>query len=160
MSANLEAKKVLIEEIKDKIKRSKSITVVDFSKVTVAEDTKLRRDFRKAGADYKVYKNKLMVRALKELGVEFNEDQFQGLNAVAFSYKDEVSAPKVVVDNATEIKKLEIRFGFVDGKLASKEELETLAKIPSREVLISMLLGTLNAPIAALARGLNAIATK
>ena len=160
MGANLEAKKILVEEIKDKVKKSHSVAIVDFSKVTVAEDTKLRKDFRKVGADYKVYKNRLMLLALKELGIKCDESKFQGLSAMAFSFKDEVSAPKVIKDNAKEINKLEIKFGIIDGKIVDKSEIETLASIPPKEILIAMLLGTLNAPIAALARGLNAIATK
>ena len=85
MSANLEAKKLVVEEIKDKLSKSKSVTFVDYKGLTVAEDTAMRRQFKANGAEYKVYKNRLLLLALNELGIKGVEEYLQGTTAVAFS---------------------------------------------------------------------------
>ena len=159
MSANLEAKKALVEEIKDKLSRAKSVTFVDYNALTVAEDTEMRREFKKNGAEYKVYKNKLLLLALNELGIQGAEKYLHGTTAVAFSYNDEVSGAKIVCQNAEKSKKLTVKFGLLNGNFVEGKEIEELAKLPSKEVLIAKLLGTLNAPISALARVLIAPVT-
>ena len=171
MSANLEAKKLIVEEIKDKLSKAKSVTFVDYNQLTVAEDTQMRRDFKKNGAEYKVYKNKLLLLALNELGINGAEAFLHGTSAVAFSYDDEVSGAKIACETAEKTKKLTVKFGLLNGNFVESKEIEALAKLPSKEVLIATLLGTLNAPITGLARvtiapveglarALNAIATK
>ncbi len=171
MSANLEAKKLIVEEIKDKLSKAKSVTFVDYNKLTVAEDTQMRRDFKANGAEYKVYKNKLLLLALNELGINGAEAYLHGTSAVAFSYDDEVSGAKIACQTAEKTKKLTVKFGLLNGNFVESKEMEALAKLPSKEVLIATLLGTLNAPITGLARvsiapveglarALNAIATK
>ena len=171
MSANFEAKKLIVEEIKEKLNRAKSVTFVDYNALTVAEDTKLRQEFKKNGAEYKVYKNKLLLLALSELGINGAEQYLHGTTAVAFSYNDEVSGAKVVCNAAEDTKKLTVKFGLLNGNFVESKEIEALAKLPSKEVLIAKLLGTLNAPVSALARvlaapvqglaiALNAIASK
>ena len=156
MSANLEAKKLIVEEIKDKLSRAKSVTFVDYNQLTVAEDTEMRRSFKKNGAEYKVYKNRLMLLALKELGIKGAEKYLHGTSAVAFSYDDEVSGAKIVCETAEKTKKLTVKFGLLNGNFVESKEIEALAKLPSKEVLVAKLLGTLNGPISALARVLNA----
>lgn len=146
MSANLEAKKLIVEEIKEKISKSKSIAFVDYRGLNVELDTKIRKTFKEQGGEYKVYKNRLVLRALNELGIAVEENQLEGTNAVVFSYKDEVSAPKVLVKSIEGDKVLKLKFGIVDGKVVSKEEIEKLSKLPSKEVLIAQLLSMLNAP--------------
>lgn len=171
MSANLEAKKVIVEEIKEKLGRAKSVTFVDYNALTVAEDTAMRREFKKNGSEYKVYKNKLLLLALNELGINGAEKYLNGTTAVAFSYDDEVSGAKVTCETAEKTKKLTVKFGLLNGNFVEGKEIEALAKLPSKEVLVAMLLRTLNAPITGLARvsiapveglarALNAIATK
>ncbi len=171
MSANLEAKKLIVEEIKDKLSKAKSVTFVDYNQLTVAEDTEMRRDFKKNGAEYKVYKNRLLLLALNELGINGAEEYLHGTSAVAFSYDDEVSGAKIACETAEKTKKLTVKFGLLNGNFVESKEIEALAKLPSKEVLIAKLLGTLNAPIAGLARvciapveglarALNAIASK
>lgn len=171
MSANFEAKKVIVEEIKEKLNRAKSVTFVDYNALTVAEDTAMRREFKKNGSEYKVYKNKLLLLALNELGINGAEKYLNGTTAVAFSYDDEVSGAKITCQAAEKTKKLTVKFGLLNGNFVEGKEMEALAKLPSKEVLIAMLLGTLNAPITGLARvckapveglarALNAIATK
>ena len=98
MSANLEAKKVLVEEIKEKIKSAISLTFVDYRGLTVEEDTIMRKELREAEVEYKVYKNRLILRALEELGYTGYNDVLEGTTAVAFGYEDEVTASKILVD--------------------------------------------------------------
>lgn len=171
MSANLEAKKVIVEEIKDKLSKAKSVTFVDYNALTVAEDTEMRRLYKKNGSEYKVYKNKLLLLALNELGIKGAEQYLNGTTAVAFSYDDEVSGAKITCETAEKTKKLTVKFGLLNGNFVESKEIEALAKLPSKEVLVATLLRTLNAPITGLARvsiapveglarALNAIATK
>jgi large subunit ribosomal protein L10 len=155
MSANLEAKKLIVEEIKQKISNAKSIAFVDYRGLTVDADYKMRKAFRENGSEYKVYKNRLMLRALNDLGITGCDKFLEGTTAVAFSNKDEVSMPKVLMQTIEETKKLEIKFGVLDGKVVGKEAVEALAKLPSKETLLAMLLGVLKAPIRNLAYVLN-----
>ncbi len=156
MSANLEAKKQIVSEIKDKLSKAKSVTFVDYRGLTVEEDTALRREFKKNGSEYKVYKNRLMLLALNELGIQGAEEYLQGTSAVAFSYDDEVAGAKIVCEAATKTKKLTVKFGLLNGNFVESKEIEELAKLPSKEVLLAKLLGTLNGPVSALCRVLNA----
>lgn len=156
MSANLEAKKQVVSEIKDKLSRSKSVTFVDYRGLTVDEDTAMRREFKKNGSEYKVYKNRLMLLALNELGIKGAEDYLQGTTAVAFSYDDEVAGAKIACQTAEKTKKLTVKFGLLNGNFVEGKQIEALAKLPSKEVLIATLLGTLNGPASALCRVLNA----
>ena len=160
MSANLELKKELVESIKAELKDAKSIIFVDYRGITVAEDTAMRKEFRENGVSYKVFKNRLLIRALDGLGItDYDPKMFEGTTAVAYA-SDEVAAARVFCKHADELNKMAVKFGIVNGQIMNQAEVEKLAKTPSKEVLIAMLLGTLNAPIAAMARALNAIAEK
>ena len=160
MGANLEAKKVLVEEIKSKFKDAISVTFVDYRGLTVEQDTTMRRNFRQAGVEYKVYKNRLMLKALQELGMEGYEDVLEGTTAVAFGMKDEVSGPKILVEAGDKAKTLAIKCGILNGKRIDADMVNQLAKIPSKEVLVSKLLYLLQSPIRSVAIALNAIAEK
>ena len=160
MSANLEAKKVIVEEIKDKINIAVSLTFVDYRGLTVEEDTKMRAELRKANVEYKVYKNRLLLKALEELGMTGYADILEGTTAVAFGMHDEVSAPKILVDTAEKTKKMQVKGGILNGARIDAKMVETLAKIPSKEVLISKLLYLLQSPVRSVAIALNAIAEK
>lgn len=171
MSANLEAKKLVVEEIKEKFSKAKTIAFVDYRGITVAEDTALRRKFRQNGCDYKVYKNRLMLKALSDLGIECPVNYFEGTTAVAIGYEDEVVAAKIVCDFINDSKKMAIKFGILNGVSVDAHNIEELAKLPSKEELIAKLLGTLNntasslcrvlsAPTRGLVVALNAVATK
>lgn len=160
MSANFDAKKVLVEEIKEKIKSAKTLTFVDYRGLTAVEDTTLRAAFRKVGAEYKVYKNRLLLRALEELGMTGYESILEGTTAVAFGYEDEVSASKILVDTIKSTKKMEIKGGILNGNQIDVAMVETLANIPSREVLLTKLLYLLQSPMRGLGVALKAIADK
>ena len=160
MSANLEAKKVLVEEIKEKIKSAVSLTFVDYRGLTVEEDTKMRKELREAEVEYKVYKNRLLLRALEELGYTGYNDVLEGTTAVAFGMKDEVSGPRILVKVGESSKKMQIKCGMLNGERIDASMVEQLAKIPSKEVLISKLLYVLQSPVRSVAIALNAIAEK
>lgn len=160
MSANLEAKKVIVEEIKDKINKAVSLTFVDYRGLTVEEDTKMRAELRKSGVEYKVYKNRLLIKALQELGLTGYEDILEGTTAVAFGMQDEVSAPRILVKTVEDTKKMQIKGGILNGARIDTAMVEKLAKIPSKEVLISKLLYLLQSPVRSVAIALNAIAEK
>ena len=160
MSANLDAKKVIVEEIKNKINNAISLTFVDYRGLTVEEDTKMRKELREAGVEYKVYKNRLVLKALQELGMTGYEDILEGTTAVAFGMKDEVSAPRIIVETSEKAKKMQIKGGILNGARIDTAMVETLAKIPSKEVLISKLLYLLQHPVRSVAIALNAIAEK
>ncbi|MGN0961612.1 MAG: 50S ribosomal protein L10 [Christensenellales bacterium] len=160
MSANLELKKELVESIKSEFKDAKSIIFVDYRGITVAEDTAMRKEFRENNVTYKVFKNRLLVRALNDLGyTDYDPKMFEGTTAVAYS-TDEVAPARVFCKHANDLKKMAVKFGIVNGQVMNQTQVEELSKIPSKEILIAMLLGTLNAPVAGLARALNAIAEK
>lgn len=160
MSANFEAKKVLVEEIKEKIKNAISLTFVDYRGLTVEEDTKMRKELREAGVEYKVYKNRLLLRALDELGFTGFNDILEGTTAVAFGMKDEVSGPRIIVKTSEDAKKMSVKAGILNGERIDAKMVEQLAKIPSKEVLISKLLYLLQSPVRSVAIALNAIAEK
>lgn len=160
MSTNLELKKELVESIKSEFKDAKSIIFVDYRGITVSEDTAMRKEFRENSVSYKVYKNRLLVRALNDMGItDYDPKMLEGTTAVAYS-TDEVASARVFCKHQKDLNKMAVKFGVVNGQIMDKAQVEELAKIPSKEILIAMLLGTLNAPVAALARGLKAIAEK
>lgn len=160
MSANLEIKKQLVEDIKASLSDAKSIIFVDYRGITVSEDTALRKEFRENGVSYRVLKNRLLTRALEEMGITgYDAKMFEGTTAVAYS-TDEVAPARIFCKHSKDLNKMAVKFGIIDGQIKTKEQVEELSKLPSKDILIAMLLGTLNAPIAAMARALNAIAEK
>ena len=171
MSANFEAKKVVVAEITEKIKASKSVVFVDYNGLTVAEVSALRNKCREAGCEYKVYKNTLVRKALNDLGFNQFDGDLNGPTAVAFG-KDETAAAKVMVAAAKDYdKKVTLKSAFVDNAYVDKNGVNALATMPSKEELLAKLLGSLQAPVANLAgvlsnivaqlpRVLNAVAEK
>ncbi len=160
MSANIEAKKQVVEDIKAKIGESKSVVLVDYKGLTVAEDTALRNEFRKAGVQYKVLKNTLVRKAFNDLGVTAFDADLNGTTAIAFG-QDETSASKIVVDNAKKFEdKLFAKSAYVDGAYIDKKGVEALASIPSKEVLYAQVAGTLSNIVRGLAVALNRVAEK
>lgn len=171
MSANFEAKKLVVEDIKQKIQDAKSVVFVKFNGLTVAEDTALRREFRKANVEYKVLKNTLIRRAFNDLGVTDFDEDLNGPTSVAFG-PDETGAAKIVMEAVKKYdKKVTVKSAFVDGGRVDENGVKTLAAMPSKEELVAKMLGSLQAPIAnfvgvlsamprSLVIALNAIAEK
>ncbi|KXB66833.1 ribosomal protein L10 [Aedoeadaptatus coxii] len=151
----LQSKINLVNEIKEKIEKSQSIVFVDNKGLNVAEVTELRKNLRENGVDYKVYKNTMMKRAFSDLGIEGAEEFLAGPTAVAFGIEDAVQPAKILNDFAEDNDRLELKAGVLDGKIVSVDEVKALAKLPSREVLVAQLLGSLNAPLQGLATVLS-----
>lgn len=160
MSANFENKKVVVEEIKNHAKDAKSIVLVDYKGLTVAEVTELRDAFRKAGATYKVYKNRLMKIAFEELGINFDSKLLEGTTAVAFHSEDPIVPAKIAVDGEGKYKALKVKAAWMDGKQLDIAETKKLAAIPSKEVLVAQLVGMLTMPMRGLAVALKQISEK
>ena len=155
MSAALEEKKQLVEELKEKISAAKSVVIVDYKGLTVFEDTELRKTLREANVEYRVLKNRLMQKAFNELGYSDFDEALNGPTAVAFANGDPVAPAKILLDSADKTKKLSVKCGMVDGTYITVDGVKELATLPPKEVLLAKLLGTLEAPISGLARVLN-----
>jgi large subunit ribosomal protein L10 len=160
MSSAIELKKQIVAEIAEKFRTSKSTVIVDYRGLNVAEITELRKRLREAGVEFKVYKNTLTRRALAEVGLEGLNDVFTGPNAIAFSNEDVVAPAKILSEFAKDHEALEIKAGVIEGNIATIEEINALAKLPSREGLLSMLLSVLQAPIRNFALVTKAVADK
>ncbi|MGF0040647.1 50S ribosomal protein L10 [Peptoniphilaceae bacterium SGI.131] len=155
--SKLAFKQEVVNEIKEAIQNSKSVTIVEYRGLNVDQVTDLRNKYRAAGSSYKVYKNTMVSIALKELGYEGFEEILAGPNGFVFSNEDMVQGPKVTEEFAKKNDKLKIKAGLLDGKVLSEEEVKALAKLPTREVLVAMALGGLNAPITGFANALQGI---
>ncbi|WP_304944997.1 50S ribosomal protein L10, partial [Sphaerochaeta sp. S2] len=147
LSKNFENKKVKVEEIREKFSTAKSAILVDYRGLTVSEATELRNKFREAGVEYKVYKNNLMKLAIKESTFEGLTADLAGPSAVAFGYEDPVTPAKIIKDFAKEHKNLELKAGVVEGEYYDNVKIVEIADIPSREVLLSRLVGSFQAPV-------------
>ena len=152
----LESKKAQVAEITEVLKNAATGVLVDYRGLTVEEDTKLRNDLRAAGVNYFVVKNTLLRLAANQVGLEELDSMLHGPTALAVS-EDPVAPAKILFDYAKANDKMEIKTGFMDGKIMSMDELTTLAKTPSKETLIAKLMGSLNAPASNLVRLLNTI---
>ncbi len=144
MSANVESKKVIVEEIKAKIQDSKSIVFADYNKLTVLEVTALRRKFKEVNCEYKVYKNTLVRRALNELGITDFDADLNGTTATVFC-ADETSGAAVFAKetkaNPALAEKIMPKCAYVDAKYLDKAAVKELSLIPSKETLIAKMLG-------------------
>ena len=160
MSANFENKKVVVSEIEAYAKEAKSIVLVDYRGLTVEEDTALRKQLREAGINYKVYKNTLMNFAFKGTDFEALAPYLNGPSAIAVSTEDATAPARILADFAKKAKNLEIKAGVVEGDLYDAKGMTAIASIPSRDVLISKLLGSLQSPISNFARVIKQIAEK
>ena len=157
MSKNLEIKKVKVSEIKEKMEKSQGMVFAQYQGLTVEEDTELRKKLREAGIEYKVYKNTLTTLAARELGLEGIVSHLTGAVSVAFGYEDATAPARILNDFAKDHKKLELKAGIVEGEIYDTEKVVQLASIPSKEVLIAKLLGSIKAPLSNLAYLLSAI---
>lgn len=157
----LEEKKQLVEELVEKMKNASSGVLVDYKGITVADDTKLRADMRKSNVEYRVIKNTLIRFAAKEAGLEGLCDVLEGTTALAISADDVIAPAKIVAEYAKKNDDVyNIKAGFMDGKVVGVDEIKALAALPSKEVLLGKLVGSLQSPIFGLALVLKAIADK
>ena len=158
--AKVELKQPIVQAIAEEIKDAQSVVLVDYRGLTVAQDTELRKQLREAGVVYKVYKNTMMKRAFEGTEFEGLENCLEGPSAMAVS-KDDATAPaRILCKFAKDAPALELKGGVVEGNVYDVAGLTELSKIPSREELLSKLLGSMQSPIANFARVINQIAEK
>lgn len=158
--AKVELKKPVVDEISEKLKNAQTVVLVDHRGLTVEEDTILRKQLREAGVSYKVYKNTMMNFAFKGTDFEELSKYLEGPSAMAVSDSDATAPARILSKFAKTAPKLEIKGGVVDGVLYDAKGIGQIADIPSREELLSRLLGSMKSPISNLARVLNQIAEK
>ena len=158
--AKVELKQPIVAEISEVIKDAQSVVLVDYRGLTVEEDTALRKQLREAGVNYKVYKNTLMNFAFKGTDFEALAPYLNGPSAIAVSTDDATAPARILAEFAKKAKNLEIKAGVVEGDLYDAKGMQAIASIPSRDVLISKLLGSLQSPITNFARVLKQIAEK
>lgn len=156
--AKVELKQPVVAEISELLNGAASAVVVDYRGLTVAQDTELRKALRQVGVSYKVYKNTLIKRAAE--GTEFAalDPNLEGPTAIAVS-KDDATAPaRVLAEFAKKADKLEIKGGVIEGTYYDAKGMQVIATIPSREVLLGKLLGSMQSPITNFARVIKQIA--
>ena len=143
MSNNLEMKKTVVAGIKEKFEKAQTVVLVDYRGLTVAEDTELRNQLRKAGVEYAVLKNTMISRAIEGMNVDEMHVSLEGPTAVAFGYEDMIAPAKILSEFAKKSKKLTIKCGVCDGAYLNADGVEALASLPSKEVLIAKIMGSM-----------------
>jgi large subunit ribosomal protein L10 len=159
MSLNIEQKKAVVAEVAEQFKAGQAAVLAEYRGLTVAQMTELRSKARKSQVYLRVVKNTLAARAIEGSTFECLRDQLSGPLALAVS-KDPVAVAKLLSEFAKDNERLQIRIGAMSGKLMSLAQVQALAKLPSREQLLAMLVGTLQAPIAKFVRTLNEVPSK
>ncbi|MBP5304561.1 MAG: 50S ribosomal protein L10 [Lachnospiraceae bacterium] len=158
--AKVEIKAPIVDEIKAHAEKASSAVLVDYRGLTVEQDTRLRKALREAGVVYKVYKNTYMKRAFEGTDFAQLDDTLEGPSAIAFGIEDATAPARILSQFAKEAPALEIKAGVVEGTFYDAKGMQAIANIPSRDVLISKLLGSLQSPITNMARVLKQIAEK
>ena len=156
--AKVELKQPIVQAIVDDITDAQSIVLVDYRGLTVEQDTELRKQLREAGIIYKVCKNTMMKRAFEGTDFAQLDEYLEGPNAIAISKEDATAPARIICKFAKTAEALEVKAGVVEGTVYDQNGVLELSKIPSREELLSKLLGSLQSPITNLARVLNQIA--
>jgi len=151
------AKEQTVAEFAGVVNGANSVVLADFSGLDVASVSALRSKCRAAGVEYRVMKNTLAKRVIANTGMEALGVHLEGPNAWAVHMTDQVAAAKVLAEFAKENDKLKIRAGFVDGRVLSLAEVQALAKLPGREVLLAQFVGGLQAPMTQFAGAMNAL---
>lgn len=151
-------KEAKVQEIRERIEKAQTIILANYQGLTVEEDTQLRKQFREAGVEYKVFKNTLVKLALKELGIEGLDNQLEGPVSMAIGYEDPTAPGRVMSAFMKEHKALELKAGLVQGEVYDLEKITEFASIPPKEVLLAKLLGSLQSPLSKFAYLVKAIA--
>ena len=158
--AKVELKQPIIDEIKAQLDGAKSVVVVDYRGISVADVTELRKQCREANIVYKVYKNTMVKRAVEGTEFEGITKDLEGTNAFAISKEDATAPARVLAGFSKKAKVLELKSGVVEGTYYDKDGINVIATIPSREELLARLFGSMKSPLSNLARVLNQIAEK
>lgn len=155
----LEAKKTKVEQLTEMLKNAVSCVIVDYKGITVEEDTKLRRELREANVHYSVEKNTMLRFALKNAGIEGLDDVLEGTTAIAVSNDDQTAPARILGKFASDTEgKFNLKAGMVEGQVYDEKGVIVLSKIPSKDVLLAQLVGSLQGPIQGLAAILKAVA--
>ncbi len=160
MSKNLEIKKGVVADIKEKFEKAQSAVLVDYRGLNVAEVTDLRNQLRKAGVEYAVLKNTMINLAIKDMNLDDMKAHLEGPTAVAFGYEDAVAPAKILSEFAKKNKNVTIKCGVVDGGFIDESGVQALASTPSREVLIARIMGSMMSSVSKFVYALEAIRKK
>lgn len=156
----LEQKKQIVADLADTLSSSVAGVIVDYKGITVEDDTKLRKDLREAGVKYAVVKNTILKLAAEKAELSDIDDVLEGTTAIATSAEDYTAAARILCKYASNSKTFTVKKGFLDGKVIGVETVESLAKLPSKDVLLATVCNAFNAPIAAFARAMQALVEK
>lgn len=156
----LEQKQKQVAELKEKISAAVTGVVVDYKGISVADDTKLRKELRESGVDYFVVKNTILGRAIEGTDLEEMKSVLEGTTAIALSNEDYTAAARILCKFAETNESFTVKSGFLDGKVVDVATIESLAKLPTKEVLLATVCSAFQAPIAAFARAVQAIVDK
>ena len=156
----LEQKQAIVADLAEQLKNSPAGVVVNYQGITVDDDTKMRKALREAGVNYMVMKNSLTGRACDEVGLSDMKQYLTGMTAIAIGTDDAVAPAKVLKEYAEKIESFNILAGYLDGKVVDVDTVKQLADIPSKEVLIAKLLGSIKSPLYGLAYALQAVVDK
>ena len=153
----LEQKKAIVAELTDRLKNSVTGVLVNYKGINVADDTALCKELREAGVQYSVVKNTLLSRACEEAELTGLQTTLEGTTALATSDEDYAAAARILANYAKKSKTFEIKGGYLDGEVVDLATIDSLAKLPTRDVLLANVLGAFQAPIASFARAIQAI---
>lgn len=156
----LEQKQQQVAALKEKLAAAITGVVVDYKGITVADDTALRKELRENGVNYFVVKNSILGRAIEGTDLEEIKNVLEGTTAIALSNEDYTAAARILCKYAESNDNFKVKSGFLDGKVVDVATIDSLAKLPSKEVLLATVLGAFQAPIAAFARAVQAIVDK
>ena len=156
----LEQKQQVVAQLAERIQGSVAGIIVDYKGITVEDDTKLRKELRESGVKYTVVKNTLIKRAAEKAGLNGIDDVLNGTSAIATSAEDYVAAARILQKFAEQHDNFKVKTGYLDNEVISLDKIQSLAKLPSREVLLANVLGAFQAPIASFARAVQAIVDK
>ena len=156
----LEQKKQIVNDLADTLSSSVAGVIVDYKGITVDDDTKLRKDLREAGVKYAVVKNTILKLAAEKAELSDIDDVLEGTTAIATSAEDYTAAARILCKFASTSKTFTVKKGFLDGKVIGVDTVESLAKLPSKDVLLATVCNAFNAPIASFARAVQAIVDK
>ena len=153
----LEQKQAIVAELTERLKNSVTGVLVNYKGINVADDTALRKELREAGVQYSVVKNTLLSRACEEAELTGLQTTLAGTTALATCDEDYAAAARILANYAKKSKTFEIKGGYLDGEVVDLATIDSLAKLPTREVLLANVLGAFQAPIASFARAIQAI---
>lgn len=156
----IEKKQAVVSQIKESLNNAVSVVLVDARGINVEADTQLRKKLRQANVVYKVYKNTMIKLAIQGTPFEDLKEFLEGPTSIAIAYEDATSAARIISKEMKEVSQLEFKGAIIDGTLYDASAVNAIANIPSREELLSKLLGSFKSPMASFARVVKAIAEK